>query len=151
MFSGLWLWAWRWSTVLRYVGTALLWELTLSLGTWLQSCRVGSQPSSWHLGTVMFAGGDAGLGSPCPPRIQGTLCSSSPHHQEELMVAISFPCHKSVHAQENHLLFFPSHFLEGKRSDSTGFFSVLAAGLEGKGQNLHYWTVPFFKHEILKD
>lgn len=44
-----------------------------------------------------------------------------------------------------------SYLLEGKRSDHTAFLSVLAAGLGGKGQNLHYWAVPFLRHEIEKE
>lgn len=117
-----------------------------------RGCRAGSEPGSRHRGTVVFAGGDASLGSLRAAWIQGTPCSCSSHHQEELMVAISFPCHKSAHAQENHLLlFFLSHILEGKRSDHTAFLSVLAAGLGGEGQNLHYWAVPFLRHEIEKE
>lgn len=66
---------------------------------------------------------------------------------EELMVAISFPCHK-ISTCSGELFSFLSHLLEGKILDHTCFHSVLAFGLEGKEQNLHYWVVFLLRHEI---
>lgn len=47
--------------------------------------------------------------------------------------------------------FLPSHLLEGKGSDCTCFHSVLAPGLEGRGENLLYWVVPLRRHETWKE
>lgn len=90
------------------------------------------------------------------------MCATHVLHESRELSAHPFPttgrangCHFLPLSQNQHMLrrtfllfFFLSHLLEGKILDHTCFHSVLAVGLEGKEQNLHYWAVFLLRHEI---